>query len=297
MKLKHLALYLIILALAGGYYLYFEVYKHRHDQEKKAAAERVFTLEKDRITAVTLDRAPSIRLEKQGAQWWVTAPIHEPADLRAVDQLLGSVTSLTNSRTLDDPVTDPSLFAKPLRVHVQAGGKTHQLTLGALTPTKEFRYARSSTVPGIFLVRAADLSGIDQDLLAFRDKRLITVPFDQVDSLTIARPGKTFQLIKDAQGRWSLPGEARPVEPERAETLVHQICWQEATFFADGMAVKTAPAAIITLKTKQATQELKIWSVGKALFALSSIRPQVVEIDRTFLSSLAEAEHAVTGGS
>lgn len=297
MKLKHLAVYLIILALAGGYYLYFEVYKHRHDQEKKAAAARVFTLDKDRITAVTLDRAPGIRLEKQGAQWWVTAPIREQADPRAIDQLLGSVASLMNSRTLDDPVTDPSIFAKPLLVHVQAGGKTYQLTIGALTPTKEFRYAKASTLPGLFLVRADDLSGIDQDLLAFRDKRIITLPFDQIETLTISRKGKTFQLNKDAQGRWSMPGLARPVEPGRAEALVHQICWQEATFFADGMTVKTAPAAIITLKTKQASQDLKIWSVGKALFAVSSIRPQVVEIDRQFLDSLAEAERAVTGGS
>ena len=119
-----------------------------------------------------------------------------------------------------------------------------------------------------------------------RDKRLFTFPIDQVQSFAFSGPFLNLKLVKDVDSAWHCPGKDIKLSASKVESLLQQIWWQEATLFADGMSIGTAPVLDITLSGKQGSQDLRIWRVGKALFARSSLHPQVIEIDRMFLEGL-----------
>jgi hypothetical protein len=285
MKPRTVLIYLTILVLAGGYYLYFEVYKTKQSQADKELAATVFPFSKQALTWLAIDRGEHIELSRRGDNWMITAPVKENVDRRALAELIDALAGLKSQRELKD-FTDKNVFAKPLTISFHASGKSYSLTLGSQTPTKEFRYARASTRRGIFLVRDADATGLDKDLLALRDKRLFTLPVEQVDTFSLAGQGFSLQALKDKDGRWHMPGKDTPLNHAKVENLLRQIWWQEATLFADGMTIGTQPLWEITLGSAQTSQSLKVWQVGKALFAKSTLHPQFLEIDRMFLESL-----------
>jgi len=276
---------LLVLAAAVSYYLYFEVYKARQDKQRKDRAEQVFTLAGQDLERLTVKGKERIELFRQDQGWRIVSPISARADGRALDELIGTLAALRIQRELTD-FSDPSVFAAPLTIEFRAKSKDYSLTVGALTPTKEFRYARSSNRSGVFLITEADTLGLDKDLLALRDKRLFTLPVETVEKLSFSGPFLDLTLVRDADAGWLCPGKDVKLSASKVESLLHQIWWQEARLFADGMSIGTRPVLDIALTGKQGTQSLRIWRVGKALFARSSRHPQIVEIDRMFLEGL-----------
>lgn len=283
--LRHLIAGLIILGLAGGCFLYFKVVKPGQDPA-------VFPVDMTRITAVTIDREDHIRLEKHADQWWITAPIREKADQDAVHALLSSLVSLRKQPSLG-AVNDPSVFFKTLPIVFKTGETSYSLTVGALNPTREYRYAKASTRPGVFLIKDRAIIGFDKDLLALRNRRLLTLTSAQVETLTIRHKGARWTLVKD-QAQWHLPRADQTLPIGEVNGLLRAICGVEATFFTKGMSVGMPPAAEITLRSGDGAQDLKIWEIGRALFAQSSVRPEIVEIDREFLTSITDAMRMIS---
>jgi hypothetical protein len=293
MKLRTVLIYLIILVLAGGYYLYFEVYKSRRLQAEKELAATVFPITRQAIDRLSIDRGEHIELSRSGGKWMITAPVKEDVDGRTLDELTSSLANLKIQRELKD-FADNGVFTKPLVIGLSAADKTYSLSIGSQTPTKEFRYARASIRQGVFLVRDTDAAGLDKDLLALRDKRLFSLPVETIDRLNLTGKGVIIQAMKDKDGRWLISGKDTPLNHAKVENLLRQIWWQEATFFAEGMNIGTPPQWEITLGSAQSSQSLKIWEVGKALFAKSTLHPQTVEIDRMFLETLPKDIESLT---
>ncbi|MEN6473479.1 MAG: DUF4340 domain-containing protein [Syntrophaceae bacterium] len=285
MRPRTLIISLVILAAALSYYLYFEVYKPRQSQERQAQEALVFSLDKQALEKLVVTGKERIELTKQDKSWMITAPISARVDERTLEELVNSLATLKRQRELID-FSDLSVFASPLRIEFRAASQDYTLTIGRQTPTKEFRYAQVSSSPGVFLIKDADSFGLDKDLLSLRDKRLFTFPIETIEALSFSGPFLNLKLVKNADAAWHCPGKDIKLNAGKVETLLQQIWWQEATLFADGMSIGTAPLLDIKLTGKQGSQELKVWRMGKALFARSSRHPQVVEIDRMFLESL-----------
>ena len=87
----------VALALAAGLgaYIYFVEAKRPEPTEEKPK-EKVFTLDRAKVKAVTLDAAEGddIRLVKEKDQWRMTAPLEAPAASAEIDSLITSVESL-----------------------------------------------------------------------------------------------------------------------------------------------------------------------------------------------------------
>jgi hypothetical protein len=285
MKQRTLIVSLLILAAALGYYLYFEVYKTRQAIQQQEQDALVFALDKQTLQSIAITAKERIDLVKQDKSWMITAPISTRVDNRSLDELISSLATLKRQRELND-FSDQSVFATALKISFRAAGKDYDILIGGQTPTKEFRYARASTGPGVFLIRDADIFALDKDLLSLRDKRLFSFPVEGIQELSFSGPFLNLKLVKDEGGLWHIPGKEVKLSASKVESLLHQVWWQEATLFADGMSIATPPLLDMSLSGKQGSQSLRIWRVGKALFARSSRHPQIVEIDRMFLENL-----------
>jgi hypothetical protein len=288
-----LILSLVILGAALSYYLYFEVYKPRQNQERQEQDALVFSLDSQALEKLAVTGKERVELSKQGSRWMITAPLSARVDERTLNELISSLTTLKRPRKLID-FSDRSVFESPLTIEFRSVSRDYTLTVGAQTPTKEFRYAKASSCPGVFLIKDADSFGLDKDLLALRDKRLFTFPIKNIEALSFSGLFLNLTLVKDADAAWHCPGKDIRLSASKVETLLQQIWWQEATLFADGMSIGSEPVLDISLKGRQGSQTLRIWQVGKALFALSSLHSQVVEIDRMFLESLPRDVNILT---
>lgn len=293
MRPRTLILSLVILGAALSYYLYFEVYKPRQNQERQEQDALVFSLDSQALEKLAVTGKERVELSKQGSRWMITAPLSARVDERTLNELISSLTTLKRQRKLID-FSDRSVFESPLTIEFRSVSRDYTLTVGAQTPTKEFRYAKASSCPGVFLIKDADSFGLDKDLLALRDKRLFTFPIKNIEALSFSGSFLNLTLVKDADAAWHCPGKDIRLSASKVETLLQQIWWQEATLFADGMSIGSEPVLDITLKGRQGSQTLRIWQVGKALFALSSLHSQVVEIDRMFLESLPRDVNILT---
>lgn len=285
MKPRTLIIYLVVLSLAIGYYVYFEVYKTRQAQSQEEQNAKVFALPKQAIDTLIITRKERIELTRQNNQWMITAPVKEQSDARTLAAILDTLLTLKRQRDLKG-FTDQSVFAKALTISFRAAGQNYSLTIGSQTPTKEFRYARASNHSGVFLIQDVDVAALDKDLLALRDKRLFSLALEGIDTISLSGKILNIKMVKDNKAGWHIPGQDLKLSDAKVQGLLQQIWWQEATLFADGMSIGSAPLMEITLADKQTTQALKIWQVGKALFAKSTLHPQVVEIDRMFMESL-----------
>jgi len=298
MKPRTLIVSLVILAAALSYYLYFEMYKPRQLKERQEREALVFSLNKPSLERISITGKERVDLVKLNGRWVISAPISARVDMRALEDLINTLASLRIQRELVE-FSDQSVFAAPLTIEFRDASQDNRLTIGGQTPTKEFRYAKASSRPGIFLIRDVDIYGLDKDLLALRDKRLFTLPIEHVETISFSGPFLNLTLAKDTQSAWHVPGKDVKIDAFKAESLLRQVWLQEATLFADGMSIGTPPLLDITLTGGQGSQSLRIWRVGKALFARSSQHPQIIEIDRMFLEGLPKdiGALAVKGGA
>jgi len=265
MKPRTLIISLIILAAFLSYYLYFEVYKPRQVKEQQEKDALVFSLDKQALEKISVTGKQRVDLVKENKRWMITAPISARVDDRALAELINSLSALKLQRRLID-FSDQSVFAAPLTIEFRTASLDYSLTIGSQTPTKEFRYAKSSSKPGVFLIKDADSFGLDKDLLALRDKRLFTLPIENIEAFSFSGPFLNLTLAKDKQSAWHVPGSDLKISAFKVEGLLQQIWWQEATLFADGMSIGTPALLDITLTGRQGSQSLRIWRVGAGYF-------------------------------
>lgn len=298
MKPRILVAFLVILSAILSYYLYFDVYKSRRMQARQEKDALVFSLDKQALDTISVTGKERIELIRQGQEWKIASPISARVDNRSLDELITALAALKLQRELND-FSDQSVFAAPLTIGFRAAAREYSLTIGSHTPTREFRYARAAGRSGVFLIKDADIFGLDKDLLALRDKRLFTFPIDSIEKLSFSGPFLDLTLAKDADAAWHMPGKDIKLSQSKVASLLHQIWWQDATLFADGMSIGTEPLMDITLAGRQGSQSLRVWQVGKAIFARSSLHPQIVELDRMFLEGMPRDVDmlAETGGA
>src|SRR6185437_10548698 len=100
----------------------------------------------------------------------------------------------------------------PARIEVgfRSGGKDRKLLLGQKTPTGSDLYARLPDKPRVFLVPSYVESSFNKSPFDLRDKTILKIDRDKVDSLTIDTPDHTIKVVKQgADWRLTQPIDAR----------------------------------------------------------------------------------------
>lgn len=293
-------LVLVVIAVGLGAYVYFVESKRTPGEDE--TREKVFAVETSDIGRLTV-RASSgdeTRLVKQDDAWRIVEPVDADADDTAVSEITGSLASLEIERVVEEPASDVEYGLAPPRVEIAftaADSAEQRLHLGDHTPTGGDLYARVAGQDRIFLVRAHLDSSFDKKPFDLRDRSLLKLQRGEVDSLAIARGGRTIRLEKSgAAWRLAEPIDAR-AEYSTVEGVIGRIeSGSMSAIVAEGTDIDLKPYGLDRAETTVAVgagSASAILAIGGAtddgkLYARDLSRPLVFTVDGSFADELGK---------
>jgi hypothetical protein len=249
-----IALFLVLVGL--GAYIYFVTWKNTGDAGAAAKKDPVFAgVEADKIEELTVKslHGDVTSLKKTADKWQIVAPVAVPAadsDVMTVTSALGQLEIM---RVIDEKPADLKeygLAAPRIEVEFKSGGgkPSGRILIGDKTPTGASLYAKRNDEPRVFLIADYQETSLNKSTFDLRDKAIIKIERDKVDSFELNLAGKSIQFAKDGS-EWKL------VKPIAAR----------ADFSAvDGLVGRVESAQMKSIVTSDAKpEELKMFRLDK----------------------------------
>ena len=209
-------LVLLVAALGLGTYIYF--FESGPTTGTADPLETVFNVESDDIDSLTVTATNGDRtvIEKDGNRWRIVEPFAVNVDVTQVVSLSSSLANLEVQRVVAEPEDAPDLEAFGLAAPAievgfgTADGDDARLLIGERSPAGNDLYATVAGSNRVVLISGFLDTTFDQTTFDLRDKSILDITRDAVDSLAVAGPDVAVRLRK-ADDEWSLvsPIEAR----------------------------------------------------------------------------------------
>jgi hypothetical protein len=288
---------LLAILIALGAYLYFvESKREPGDGEKR---EKVFTVASDAIEEVTVkaESGEQTTLKKSGSDWQIVQPAALQPDSAEVSGITSNLSTLEVQRVIDDKPADLAEYglATPrVEIAFKAKGQDHKLQIGRKTPTGTDLYAKVGDQPRVFLISSYLDSSFNKKTFDLRDKTVLKLERDAVESLAVTTPGKTLKFSKSS-GEWRMsePVSAR-ADFTAVDGLLSRVNTLQMKSIADPEPKSLAefgldtPAATIQLGSgsSQATLLVGKSAEDKTIYVKDQSRPAVMTIDANLLDEL-----------
>jgi Domain of unknown function (DUF4340) len=249
-------LILLAVVLVLGSFIWFYERRLPSSEERVELGKRVFSLEKDDVTAVTIhSEKGEVRLERLAAkdekqekprfdekglppeatgEWKIVRPLKVRADAFAIDRLLESLSTLEKSRTLDQ--VDPKAVGldKPrvtVRLDTKDGEKV--LKLGADVPPGGSIIAGTGG-KGAYVVPDTILSELVRNPGDWRDRQMVHGDRDDIQRITLTgAPGGPVVLARSPQGLRIEKPLADRADHDLADGLLSDLTGMMAERFVD----------------------------------------------------------------
>jgi hypothetical protein len=296
---------LILLVLLAGLvgYIYF-VESKKATQPAEEAKAKVFSVTADKIVELSV-KPPSGEatvLKKADGAWQIVQPVQASADESEVSGLTSNIASLEIQRVVEENAGDLKQYglAEP---RVDVGFKTaadkdfHHLLIGDKTATGGDLYARLQNAKKVFLISAFLDSTFNRSTFDLRDKTVLKIDRNKVDSVALASLDKSVQMAKSGE-EWSLtkPIEAR-ADYGTVEGLIGrlQTVQMKSLVTAEPKDLKEygldKPEASATLGagSARATLEIGKKSPDGTLYARDASRPMVFTVEASLLDDLKKS--------
>jgi hypothetical protein len=291
-------LVLLVVALGLGAYLYFVESKREPGETKKN--EKVFAgLEADKIERVTVksEKGESTTVEKKSGKWQQTQPATVEADEAELSGITSNLASLEVQRVVDEQATDFKQYGlDPARIEVgfKAAGQDHRLLVGQKTPSGSDLYAKLPDKPRVFLISSFLDSTLNKSPFDLRDKTIIKIDHDKVDSIDITSADHTVKLAQSGSD-WRLKA---PVDARADFSTVEGILGRLNTGQMKAIAAPNAtdlkeyglekPSLTVTLGSGSSQAGL---AIGKAAaegttYARDLSRPMVFTVENSLVDEL-----------
>ena len=230
---------LVAIVLLGGLLAYVYVFEIRGkggEQAGDAAKDKAIPFERASLKAIALkNESGALRLEKQGETWTLTQPLHADADKDAVEGLLNSLEFARVERRLGAGGDRKQYGLDPpkasVTIETTPPGETRTLLVGEVSPIGGSCYALLPGTNEIAVVGSTIGDLTRKDLLALRDKSLLSLDAWKVKKLTLERGKETIRLEKPDDG-WIVkqPVEA-PADGPTITDLLNALATLRATRF------------------------------------------------------------------
>jgi hypothetical protein len=268
---------LLVVVLGLGAFIWFYERELPSSAERAKLAKRVFQLEKDDVTAVTLQsEAGTVRLEKvelpekkeekpedeeeldtePDTAWRIVQPLKARADTFAVDGLLDSLISLEQSRVLEEVDRKEAGLDRPrATVRLKTAEGEEVLEIGAADPMGGSTLAALKGQDGAYVISDSILSELQRRPGDWRDRQIYRGDRDEVRRITLASGGQRVVLV--AQGE---KGDSFRIESplsdradrEKVDTLFADLSGLMAERFVD----EPRPVAELGLQPPRAVVEV-----------------------------------------
>jgi hypothetical protein len=303
---------LVLVAVALGlllYLQYVELPKGDRAKESEARAKKLAPIEAAAVRALELPLKDggTARVVRDGEDAWkLEAPLAWGADDGSVDGIVSALADLSVESEVKEIPADLAPFgfgepAKVVRVTL-AEGEPIELRLGGKAPIGTTRYVlREGAERRLASVADASLFSLEPTLLALRDKEIVRLDSEAIDSLRVTAGGKLVVAAKrepaepgdaGAEPDWEL---AEPIadraDAPRIRHLLQDLSYLRATGFRDGAIDEKAtglasPEAEVELRAGEKVERVAFGRGGGKVFARLEGQPVVFEVPDRILADL-----------
>jgi hypothetical protein len=172
--LKKFWIYLLVLLVVAGLYGAVTFFSPKENKEIKnhplfqnLAADRVQEMEWQRGTDV-------VHLKKE-THWQIIRPVSEPADSKAVERILQTLTQLRPERKFAESEKDLKEFGLDhprLKILFLTQGRWLEIQVGNKTTVGNACYIKTSNSADLFLIDETLVKELDRDLESLREKKV-----------------------------------------------------------------------------------------------------------------------------
>lgn len=287
-------LILLIIAIPLGWYAYYDSKKGPADDTPKK--DKVFSVESDKIDEIEVKSESGDRttLRKKGTDWEIVQPLTAASDQSAVSGITSNLSSAEIQRVIDENASDLKEFgldSPRVEIAFKENGKQHRLQLGQKTPAGSDVYAKLPDSKRVFLIPSYLDSTFNRSTFDLRDKSVLKVDREKVDSMEVATKDRTMRFEKK-NGEWQIaqPAAGR-AEFGAVDGLVSRVSSvQMKSIVPDATDLKKygldKPVATVRLGSGSSQASLAVGSAAESgtVYAKDLSRPAVFTIE----SSLAD---------
>ena len=197
---------LLVIAAPLGWYAYRDAKKGPVDDTPKH--DKVFSVDASKIDEIEIKSESGERttLQRKGQDWTIVQPAPAAPDQAAVSGITSNLASMEMQRVIEENPSDVAEFglATPrVEVTFKAGGQQHRLQIGQKSPTGSDVYARLADQKRVFLIPSFLESTFNRTSFDLRDKTVLKLDREKVDSVTVTAAGKETRFEK-VGGEWAL---------------------------------------------------------------------------------------------
>ena len=298
-------LVLAVAALALGAYIYF-VESKRPPAGTPDPLETVFEIDADDVDSLTVTARGGDRtvVEKNDDRWRIVEPFPANVDVAGVVSLTSSLANLEMQRVVAEP--EDALDLEPFGLTapgIEVGfgtteGADGRLLIGDRSPGGDDLYATVAGSGRVFLISGFLDTTFDRTTFDLRDKSILDVTRNQVDSIEVSAPGLSVRLEK-SEGEWAL---AAPIEARAdlgvTDGLVGRLATgrmaaiEQETADADDLAAYGLddPRLTVTLGLGSSTAALHLGGTTPAgtVYARDAAREMVFTVDESLAAELEQ---------
>ncbi len=231
MKLRGLLISAILLAGLAGTLYFVERKKDKAGESSTTKTEdKLFNVKSEEIQRITLQPASGekVRLERAGDKWKIVEPREMPADDAAVSTMLGTLSSLYASETVEEkPASLKDFGLEPPAATVEfatKSGAKHTLLLGENAPAGGSVYAKAVSQPKVVVVASYVKGDLGKSLFDLREKSVLKFDTATASRVWVQNKSGKFELAK-VEDHWQL---AAPVKARADQSAVNDLLRQAA---------------------------------------------------------------------
>lgn len=293
---------LFVLLVGLGSYIYFVTWK-KTDSSSLPSKDKVFAgVEPGQLEELTVTSTGGevTSLKKSADKWQIVKPIETAAADSDVAVVTSAIGQMEVNRVVDEKPADLKAYGlEPPRLSVEfkaSDGKTGKVFIGDKTQTAGSLYAKKSDEPRVFLVSDYLEGSLNKTTFELRDKAIVKLERDKVDSLELNAGGKAMQFTKSGSD-WSV---AKPIAARADFSAVDGLVGRVETAQMKSIVTENPkpedlrkygldkPAATVTIGQGSARAVLAVGNESgtDAVYARDMSKPLVVTVDKTFAEDL-----------
>jgi hypothetical protein len=210
---------LVLAGLAGGVWWSNKAEKEKEGKPAPDAAPKIAEIPADQIKQVdVIKTAETLTLRRaDGDKWALAAPKELRADQDAVSSMVGTFSSLSSDRLINEKASDLKIYGldnPTMKVVVtRKDGKATTLLVGNDTPTGNGTFVKLDGDPRVFTLASYNKSSLDKSWKDLEDKRLLTFDSEKLSRIELTVKGQTVEFGKNNNNEWQI---VRP-KPMRAD--------------------------------------------------------------------------------
>lgn len=293
---------LLVVLVGLGSYIYFVTWK-KTDSSSLPSKDKVFAgVEPAQLEELTVTSTGGevTALKKSADKWQIVKPIETAAAESDVAVVTSAIGQMEINRVVDEKPADLKGYGlEPPRLAVEfkaSGGKTGKVFIGDKTQTAGNLYAKKADEPRVFLVSDYLEGSLNKTTFELRDKAIVKVERDKVDSLELNAGGKALQFTKSGAD-WSV---AKPIAARADFSAVDGLVGRVETAQMKSIVTENPkpedlkkygldkPAATVTVGQGSARAVLAVGSASgtDAVYARDMSKSVVVTVDKAFAEDL-----------